>query len=113
MPARTKLVWALWWHCQFGNSDRFRISQPDLRILNRLDCIERPGRRRAGRDGTRRAAGAFALTVVLRLAVLPSASNVALLAERFGAGNGPIARIILLSTMLAFFSFSGAVALLV
>ena len=55
----------------------------------------------------------FALTVVVLVAALPSASNVALLAERFEADNGRIARIILLSTVLAFFTFSGAVALLV
>ena len=55
----------------------------------------------------------FALTVVVLVAALPSASNVALLAERFNADNGRIARIILLSTVLAFFTFSGAVALLV
>ena len=55
----------------------------------------------------------FALTVVVLVAALPSASNVAMLAERFGADNGRIARIILLSTVLAFFTFSGAVALLV
>ena len=54
----------------------------------------------------------FALTVVVLVAALPSASNVALLAERFGADNGRIARIILLSTVLAFFSFSGFVALM-
>ena len=54
----------------------------------------------------------FALTVVVLVAALPSASNVAMLAERFGADNGRIARIILLSTVLAFFSFAGAVALL-
>ncbi|MGH8035748.1 MAG: AEC family transporter [Lysobacterales bacterium] len=54
----------------------------------------------------------FALTVVMLVAALPSASNVAMLAERFGADNGRIARIILLSTVLAFFSFSAAVALL-
>ena len=54
----------------------------------------------------------FALTVVVLVAALPSASNVALLAERFEADNGRIARIILLSTVLAFFTFSGAVALL-
>jgi predicted permease len=54
----------------------------------------------------------FALTVVVLVAALPSASNVAMLAERFGADNGRIARIILLSTVLAFFTFSGAVALL-
>ena len=54
----------------------------------------------------------FALTVVVLVAALPSASNVAILAERFGADNGRIARIILLSTVLAFFSFSGFVAVL-
>ena len=53
----------------------------------------------------------FALTVLVLLAALPSASNVSLLAERFGADNGRIARIILLSTVLAFFSFSAAVTL--
>lgn len=55
----------------------------------------------------------FALTVMVLVAALPSASNVALLAERFGADTGRIARIILLSTVLAFFSFSAAVAWLV
>jgi hypothetical protein len=54
----------------------------------------------------------FTLTVVVLVAALPSASNVAMLAEHFGADNGRIARIILLSTVLAFFSFSAAVALL-
>ncbi|MBP7605867.1 MAG: AEC family transporter [Giesbergeria sp.] len=54
----------------------------------------------------------FALTALVLLAALPSASNVALLAERFGAHNGRIARTILVSTALAFVSFSGAVALL-
>ena len=52
----------------------------------------------------------FALTVIVLVAALPSASNVAMLAERFDADNGRIARIILGSTMLAFFSFSAAVA---
>jgi len=54
----------------------------------------------------------FTLTVLVLLAALPSASNVAMLAERFGADNGRIARIILLSTVLAFFSFPAVVALL-
>ena len=54
----------------------------------------------------------FALTVLVLLAALPSASNVSLLAERFGAHNGRIAHIILVSTALAFLRFSGAVALL-
>jgi malonate transporter len=54
----------------------------------------------------------FTLTVMVLLAALPSASNVAMLAERFGADNGRIARIILLSTVLAFFSFPAVVALL-
>ena len=51
-----------------------------------------------------------ALVVVVLVAALPSASNVAMLAERFGADNGRIARIILLSTVLAFFSFPAVVA---
>ncbi len=55
----------------------------------------------------------FALTVLVLLAALPSASNVSLLAERFGADNGRIARMILVSTAAAFFTFSGAVALMV
>jgi malonate transporter and related proteins len=53
----------------------------------------------------------FALTVIVLVAALPSASNVSLLAEKFEANNGRIARIILVSTVLAFFSFAGAVAL--
>ena len=55
----------------------------------------------------------FAWTVMMLVAALPSASNVSLLAERFGADSGRIARIILLSTVLAFFTFSAAVAWLV
>ena len=54
----------------------------------------------------------FALTVIVLVAALPSASNVSLLAERFGANTGRIARIILISTAAAFLSFSAAVALL-
>jgi len=51
-----------------------------------------------------------ALGIMVLTAALPSASNVSLLAERMGADNGRIARIILVSTALAFFTFSGAVA---
>jgi predicted permease len=54
----------------------------------------------------------FTLTVMVLVAALPSASNVALLAERFGADNGRIARIILLTTAAAFVTFSAAVAIL-
>ena len=53
-----------------------------------------------------------ALGMLLLAAALPAASNVSLLAERFGADNGRVARVILWSTALAFFSFSTAVALL-
>jgi predicted permease len=53
----------------------------------------------------------FALSVMVLVAALPSASNVAMLAERFGADTGRIARIILLTTAAAFLTFSGAVAL--
>jgi len=51
-----------------------------------------------------------ALTVIVLVAALPSASNVSLLAERFGADNGRVARIILVSTAAAFVTFSLAVA---
>lgn len=54
----------------------------------------------------------FVLIVLTLVAALPSASNVVMLAERFGADSGRIARIILISTTLAFLTFSGAVALL-
>jgi malonate transporter and related proteins len=54
----------------------------------------------------------FPLSVMVLVAALPSASNVAMLAERFGADTGRIARIILLTTAAAFLTFSGAVALL-
>jgi malonate transporter and related proteins len=54
----------------------------------------------------------FALDVMTLVAALPSASNVAMLAERFGADTGRIARIIMLTTAAAFLTFSGAVALL-
>ena len=54
----------------------------------------------------------FSLTVMILVAALPSASNVSVLAERFGADTGRVARIILLSTAAAFLTFSGAVALL-
>jgi len=49
------------------------------------------------------------LAVVL-VAALPSASNSALLAERFAADSGRITRVILLTTLLAFPSFSAWVA---
>lgn len=54
----------------------------------------------------------FALTVIVLVAALPSASNVALLAERYGGDTARIAHIILVSTLLAFLTFSGAAALL-
>jgi hypothetical protein len=54
----------------------------------------------------------FTLKVMVLVAALPSASNVSLLAERFGADTGRIARIILLTTAAAFLTFSAAVALL-
>ena len=55
---------------------------------------------------------AFTLTVMVLVAALPSASNVSILAERFGADSGRIARIILITTAAAFFTFSAAVALM-
>jgi malonate transporter len=54
---------------------------------------------------------AFQITVLVLAAALPSASNVSLLAERYGADNGRIARIVLTSTALAFITFSALAAL--
>jgi predicted permease len=54
----------------------------------------------------------FGLSVLMLAAALPSASNVSLLAERYGADNGRVARIIMASTVLAFVSFSGLAWLL-
>ena len=56
--------------------------------------------------------GKFALTVMVLVAALPSASNVAMLAERYDADSARIARIIMMTTAAAFLTFSGAVALL-
>ena len=55
----------------------------------------------------------FALTVLVLIAALPSASSIPMLAERFGADAGRIARIVLFATAASFVSFSAAVALLV
>ncbi|MBL0087591.1 MAG: AEC family transporter [Ideonella sp.] len=54
----------------------------------------------------------FQLLVLVLAAALPSASNVSLLAERYGADNGRIARIIMSSTVLAFVTFTAAAWLL-
>jgi hypothetical protein len=57
-----------------------------------------------------RAAGAplteLQLMAITLTAALPSAANVAMLAERFGADNGRIARIIMTSTVLSFVTFT-------
>ena len=49
---------------------------------------------------------AFQVMVLTLTAALPSASNVSMLAERYGADDGRIARIILSSTAAAFVSFT-------
>jgi len=51
----------------------------------------------------------LALQAMVLVAALPSASNVALLAERFDAHGGRVARVILVSTALAFVSFAAVV----
>lgn len=52
--------------------------------------------------------GPFELTALTLTAALPSASNVSLLAERYSADNGRVARIIMASTALAFVTFTAA-----
>jgi hypothetical protein len=49
---------------------------------------------------------ASALTVFVLAAALPAASSVSLLAERYGADNGRITRIIISSTVMAFVTFT-------
>lgn len=60
--------------------------------------------------GAARALGApittFQILVLTLAAALPSASNVSLLAERYRADNGRVARIILSSTAMAFVTFT-------
>src|SRR6185295_2492411 len=46
------------------------------------------------------------LMILTLTAALPSASSVSILAERYGADNGRVTRIIMASTILAFASFS-------
>jgi predicted permease len=48
----------------------------------------------------------FQTHVLILTAALPSAANVSLLAERYGADNGRITRVIMTSTVLSFLSFS-------
>jgi predicted permease len=55
------------------------------------------------------ALSASALTTLVMVAALPSASNVSMLAERFGADSARIVHIILATTVLAFVSFSAVV----
>ncbi len=54
----------------------------------------------------------FALTVMVLVAALPSASNVAMLAEKFEADSGRIARIILVTTAASFVTISAIVGFL-
>ena len=54
----------------------------------------------------------FAAAVLVLLAALPSASNVPMLAERFRADGGRLARAVLFSTVGAFGSFTALVAVL-
>ena len=48
----------------------------------------------------------FGLMILTLCAALPSASSVSILAERYGADNGRVTRIIMASTILAFVTFS-------
>lgn len=48
----------------------------------------------------------YTLKVIVLSAALPSASSVSLLAERYGADNGRITRIIISSTVIAFVTFT-------
>ena len=88
------------------------IRARDVLPVALLKLVLHPALVWAGGWAARRAGlplSATAHTVIVLAAALPSASNVSLLAERFGADNGRIARIILVTTVAAFLSFSAAV----
>ncbi|MBS3804650.1 MAG: AEC family transporter [Oleiphilaceae bacterium] len=53
----------------------------------------------------------YALTMLVLVAALPSASNVPMLTERYRADTGRVARIVLITTALSFLTFSTVVAL--
>jgi malonate transporter and related proteins len=55
---------------------------------------------------------AFSLSVLVLVAAMPSANNVPILAERFGADAGRVAGVVLLTTTLAFATIPAAVAVL-
>jgi predicted permease len=55
----------------------------------------------------------FSVMVLVLVAALPSASNVPMLAERFGSDAGQLARVVMGSTTLAFVSFTLAVMVVV
>jgi len=55
----------------------------------------------------------FSAMVLVLVAALPSASNVPMLAERFGAHAGRLAQVVMGSTVMAFVSFTLAVVMVV
>lgn len=59
-----------------------------------------------GGSGAGRPLSDLQVAAITLMAALPSASNVSMLAERYGANNGLVARIIMGSTTLAFITFT-------
>lgn len=93
-----------WWHWQRGGVDALLVLLK-LVVHPVLVCVLGWVLMQLGLPLT-----PTALMAVVLVAALPSASNSALLAERFGADSARITRVILLSTALAFPSFSAWVA---
>lgn len=62
--------------------------------------------RMPGGSGAGRPLSDLQVAAITLMAALPSASNVSMLAERYGANNGLVARIIMGSTTLAFITFT-------
>ena len=93
-----------WWHWQHGGVDALLVFLK-LVVHPVLVCVLGWVLMQLGLPLT-----PTALMAVVLVAALPSASNSALLAERFGADSARITRVILLSTALAFPSFSAWVA---
>ena len=51
------------------------------------------------------------LKIMVLIAALPSASNVVMLSQRYGADNERIAKVILITTTISFLTFSALVSI--
>lgn len=97
------VLWRAGQHAHYRTAPSRFVPQALIKLLLHplLVFVVALGARHAGTSITDLQVVAITLT-----AALPSAANVAMLAERYGADNGRIARIIMTSTVLSFASFT-------